>query len=213
MLAGQRQLGPGGNEVMLFPLDVMYITQGEAPAHGGTLCMDFVGWSPQTGQILLYPYYAPCSCTCVAKGNAGDWVVFTSDNPVWCADGVLRTVTWQQGHDNTPCNVGDHFDQGDLIGHTGTRGQVTGDHLHFNTVAGTYQGWDTTTYSQSQLVNSMHIYDCCYVNDTILYHDLDYPWVIYDGPGPGPSYVRRGRFPWVLYSRKLRGKHNYHKKR
>lgn len=212
MLAGQIQLDGAGHEVMLFPFDEMYITQGEAPAHGGTLCMDFVGWSSGTGQISNYPYYAPCSCTCVAKGNAGDWVVFTSDNPVLCADGVVRTVSWQQGHDDNPCNVGDHFNQGDLIGHTGTRGHVTGDHCHFNTVAGTYQGWDHT-HSESQLQNSIHIYDCCYVNDTILYRPLSYPWVTYDGPGPGPTYVRRDRFPWVLYARKLRNKRVYYKKR
>lgn len=212
MLAGQTWRASDGHEIMLFPFDEMYITQGEAPAHGGTLCMDFVGWSNMTGQINVYPYYAPCSCTCVAKGSEGDWVVFNSDDKVWCADGVLRYVAWQQGHDYTPCNVGDHFNQGDLIGHTGERGKARGDHCHYNTVDGHYDGWDSS-HSESQLKNSMHIYDCCYVNDTILYHPLSYPWKLYDGPAPTPTYVRKDRFPWVLYARKLRNKRVYHKKR
>ena len=204
MLAGQIQWDGQGHEVMLFPLDEMYITQGEAPSHGGTLCMDFVGWSTMTGQINLYPYYAPCSCRCVDKGANGDWVVFTSDNPVLCADGVVRTVTWQQGHDNTPCNVNDHFNQGDLIGHTGTRGQAHGDHLHFNTAAGTYvTPWDHT-HSESQLQNSIHIYDCCFVNDTIMYHDLGYPWVEYQGPPTPPPFIvtREKKFPWYIIAHK-----------
>lgn len=198
MYAGQRKIGPNNYEVMLFPLDVMYITQGETPAHGGTLCMDFVGYG-SSGQIPLYPYYAPCSCTCVAKGTQGDWVVFTSNNPVYIPQSNIPViVTWQQGHDNTPCNVGDTFTQGDLIGHTGTRGQVSGDHLHFNTVLGTYQGWDTTTYSESQLVNSIHIYDCCYVDDTDLIRPLSYPWVTYGETPPIPTIDKKKKFPWYI---------------
>ena len=206
MVAGETKVAPDGYEVMLFPLDVMYITQGEAPAHGGTLCMDFVGWSSSTGQIPLYPYYAPCTCTCVDKGSAGDWVVFTSDNPVYIPQSNIPViVTWQQGHDNTPCNVGDRFSQGQLIGHTGTRGQVSGDHLHFNTALGTYSGWDHT-HTESQLNNSIHIYNCCYVDDTDLVRPLSYNWVEYGNTPVPPIRYERGKFPWVLYANKLRYK-------
>ena len=199
MRAGQTLNDGQGHEVMLFPFDEMFITQGE---HGG-YCIDFVGWSPQSGQILKYPYYAPCSCSCVAKGTNGDWVVFNSDNPVLCADGVVRNVCWQQGHDDTPCNVGDHFNQGDLIGHTGTTGQVSGDHCHYNTAEGHYNGWANT-----QLKNSMHIYDCCYVNDTNLYAPLTYPWKTYDSPTPPvpPYSVKRKKFPWFILANRLRNR-------
>ena len=196
MLAGQTMFDRQGHEVMLFPLDEMFITQGEHADY----CIDFVGWSPQTGQIAKYPYYAPCSCTCVAKGRDGDWVAFDSDNPVLCADGVVRNVSWQQGHDDTPCNVGDHFNQGDLIGHTGTRGQASGDHLHFNTASEHY----TEPWS-GELNNSMHIYDCCYVNNTNLYAPLVYPWKTYKH-SPTPKFSRSNKFPWVLYAKKLRNK-------
>lgn len=198
MLAGQRKIASDGYEVMLFPFEVMYISQGIHNSY----CMDFIGWNATTNtRILKCPYYAPCSCHCVAKGRGGDWVAFNSDGPVHCADGQLHYVSWQQGHDDTPCNVGDRFTQGELIGHTGTTGKVTGDHLHFNVADEPYSApWS------GHLNNSVQIYDCCYVDDTILYRPLSYDWKIYGStpPGPGPIFGKRTKFPWVLYARKFR---------
>lgn len=52
------------------------------------------------------------------------------------------------------------------------------------------------------------MYDSLYVNDTtIVYDSHDYPWKTWTGPTPPtPTPTKRGKFPWVLYARKLREK-------
>ena len=211
MLAGQTLHTSNNKEVCLFPLEYMNISQGENGqySHQGTLNIDFVGWGAN-GRIYTCPYYAPVSCTCVAGGGADNWRVFTSTNPVYLADGTTNFITWVQMHDNTPPSVGDTFNQGDLIGHTGTAGNVTGDHVHFNFALGTYAGWETVSSGQTQLKNSIHMYDACFINDTVIINDEGYNWRIYTGPTPPtPTIFKKTKFPWVLYARKIRQKHNF----
>lgn len=204
MLAGQRKVASDGYEVMLFPMEVMYISQGIHQSY----CMDFIGWNANTNtRIYRCPLYAPCSCVCVARSSSGDWQVFNSTDKVHCADGVLRYVCFQIGHDNTPQTVGSTFTQGALIGHTGTNGQVSGDHLHFNTAGQHY----TSPWS-SYLNGSIQIYNCCYVDDTVLYRPMSYNWRTYgdtptppDPPHPPvPGHPRIRKYPWfTLTSKKL----------
>ena len=201
----QRLIARDGYEVMLFPLPYMYISQGEdgSTSHQGTLNMDFIGWGAN-GRIYNAPYYAPCSCKCVGTYDANNnGRIWTSLDKVHCADGVLRVVTFMTYHDNNPiASVGDIFTQGDLIGRTGTAGWVTGDHVHFNTATGTYQGFvNVPPDNHNQLKNSAHIYNICYVNNTILYRPLTYPWKTYNIT---PINIKKGKFPWTLYTRKLR---------
>ena len=208
MQAYQRLVASDGYEVMLFPLPYLYVTQGEngSFSHQGTLNIDFIGWG-NSGRIYNASMYAPCSCTCVYVGSgAENGRYFQSNNMVHCADGQLRYVTFLFYHDNNPiANLGDVFTQGDLIAHTGTAGYVTGDHTHFNTAYGTYQGLETVPpANQTQLKNSSHIYETCYVNDTIIVDGYGYNWIEYTGPTPPTPVIRRGKFPWVLYARKLR---------
>lgn len=205
MIAYQMVVAPDGYEVCMFPLEYMYITQGEDGqySHQGTLNIDFQGYGPN-GRILECPYYAPCSCECVAGGGVDNWRVFTSLDKVHLADGTLSKVTWVQMHDNNPPSVGSRFLMGSPIGNTGTAGNVTGDHVHLNFALGDYAGWHQVSSGQSELINSMHIYDACYVNDTVLVRDYDYPWRLYTGPTPTPVTGKRTKFPWVLYANKIR---------
>lgn len=207
MVAGQRLVANDGYEVMLFPLPYLYVTQGEngAYSHQGTLNIDFIGYGPN-GVITQAPYYAPCSCTCVATidvNNNGR--IWQSNREVHRADGTLGYVTFMTFHDDNPiANVGDVFTQGDLIGHTGTAGNVTGDHVHFNTAFGTYAGWENVPpANHGQLKNSSHIYETCFVNDTIIVDGYGYNWVNYTGPTP-PITRKKHHFPWVLYAEKFR---------
>ena len=171
MRAGERLVASDGYEVMLFPLEYMYISQGEGGSysHANTFNIDFLGWGAN-GRIYNCPYYAPCSCKCVntSFGQSSNSRVFTSLNKVHCPDGSLSYVTFNVMHDDNPiANLNDTFTQGDLIGHTGTTGQgVTGDHLHYNMCLGTYQGFYNVGTGHYQLIGSKHIYNLSYVNDT-----------------------------------------------
>lgn len=205
MVAGEKLVGSDGKEVMLFPLPYIYISQGENESfsHGGILAIDFLGWD-SNGRVYQAPIYAPCSCKCVATiDDYNKGRIFQSLDAVHTPNG-LQYVTFMWLHDNNPiANVGDTFTQGDLIGHTGTQGNVTGDHTHMNMAHGSFN--PNNYWKNGELVNSTHIYDICYVNDTVLVNDYNYNWQIYSG-GITPSKYRKGKFPWVLYSRRLRDK-------
>lgn len=211
MLAHQRMVASDGKEVMLFPLPYIYISQGEngSYSHQGTLNIDFLGWGAN-GRIYNAPMYAPCSCRCVATIDANNnGRIFQSLNEVHTPNG-LQYVTFMWFHDNNPiASVGDTFTQGDLIGHTGTAGNVTGDHTHMNMANGTYAGWENVPpQNQGQLKNSTHIYDICYVNDTVIVQGNGYNWQEYQG-GSTPTEKEKHKFPWVLYAKKLRNKSHF----
>lgn len=209
MRALERMIASDGYEVMLFPLPYMNISQGEGEAysHAGTYNIDFLGWGAN-GRIYQAPYYAPCSCRCVAAWSATDdnGRIYESLDKVHTPNG-LQYVTFLFFHDDNPLSIlGSTYRQGDLIGHTGTTSHVTGDHVHFNTANGTYAGYEhVPPDNQGQLVNSTHVYDICYVNDTILVNDYNYNWQTYNG-GITPSDRKKSNFKWVLYANKLRNK-------
>ena len=204
MVANERLVAQDGFEVLLFPLEYMNISQDEygSYSHSGILAIDFLGWDAN-GRVYNCPYYAPCSCTCIGS-SSGNGRVWQSNNRVHLADGSLDFVTWVQVHDNNPPLIGAVLQQGDLLGHTGTAGNVTGDHVHFNFAKGQYAGWDSSQ-SNRQLENSMHIYNACYVNDTIIINGENHPWLTWSQPSPGVT--GKSKFPWVLYARKLRNRY------
>lgn len=208
MYAGQTMVNNNNVEVLLFPIDVMYITQGEYGSLSHTLAMDFVGWN--NGQVYEYPYYAPCTLNCIAKNysNGQAYLIYQSVNEVLKADGTIGIITLCVMHDNNPpYNVGDTVKQGELLGHTGTSGYVTGDHTHFNLADGPYVGWTDLGNGFSELTNSMHLYDGFYVNDTNLVNDYGYDWKTYEGQiGPDEptedNTKKKHKYKIFLYKRK-----------
>lgn len=214
MLLNQRLIADDGYEVMLFPMGEMYISQGEHGSLSHELAMDFLGWG-SNGRIYTCPYYAPCSCHCVYNFGQ-DNATWVSDDMVHCADGSLQYVTFCFNHDASPPGVGATRTQGEIIGYTGTNtsGIPVGDHCHFNTANGTYAGYERILGVEIvayELKNSNHIYDICYVNDTVMVpdHTGDYNWKTYEGgvtpPEPSPDDKTKHKFPWFIYARALRG--------
>lgn len=200
-MRANQKLKQGNTEVCLFPLEYMYLTQGELNAggsHAGILAMDFQGYGAN-GRIYKCPLYAPVSAKVVVHQT--DYVVWESLENVLLADGTISKICWQVGHDDTPPALGTIVQQGDLMGHTGTTGQVTGDHTHLNFARGNYQGFERVSTGNSQLKNSIHLYNTCYINDTIIVVDGGYNWITY--VSPVINKYRKSNFKFYLFKRNL----------
>lgn len=208
MLAGQKLVAEDGKEVMLFPLSYMYMSQDEGGdlSHVGTYCMDFLGWGA-SGRIFACDYYAPCTCRLYSSTYGdGNMMIWESVDEVHLPDGTLSKVCWQVAHDNNPPyrTPGTIIEQGDLMGHTGTYGYVTGDHVHFNVARGSFAGGEYVPPNNNwQFKNSIHIYDACYVNDTVIVQGYGHKWQEFTG-GITPTGIKKHKFPWAVYFNRFR---------
>lgn len=205
MRPNQKLYNRNGYEVMLFPMEYMNISQGEGGSLSHNLAMDFLGWDSQ-GRVYNCPYYAPCSCQSLLSWGTTDNRTYQSLGVVDTPNG-LQTVTFCFNHDNNPPAVGLIFQQGDLIGHSGTAPNV-GDHMHFNTASGVYDGYVPVAGTQYyELKNSSHIYETCYVNDTTIVDGYFYNWLVFQGGSPTPpTPTEKHKFPWFIYARINRDK-------
>ena len=219
MRAGQRLVASDGYQVALFPLTCLYMSQDEGGnySHVGTYNVDFLGYR-NTGssyeRVYNAPIYAPCDCKCVYLENtygSGNLRVFQSIDKVHTPSG-LKYIHFYFAHDNNPVAtyVGQTFSQGDLIAHTGTYGNVTGDHTHTCMGEGQWVNWSTNITNRppqnhQDLTYRLHYWDAVYVNDTDILRGFGHDWVTYSG-GNLPFIRRKGLFPWVLFARKLREK-------
>lgn len=193
MKPGQRLKNSSGNEVILFPLEYMMVSQGP---HSGE-AWDFLGWG-NNGRIYNCPCYAPFSGSVVYTGNDHN-MIYWSDEKVQFVDGSIDYASILVAHDETNPVLGNKFNQGDLWYHTGNYGMSTGDHLHMELAKG-HVKWNA---SGTGLANAIYLPLGMYVNDTTIINDGGAQWVIFDGPIP-PIIRKKKRFPWVLYSRKIR---------
>ena len=205
MRAGQQLVNNDGVQVALFPMEYLDISQGEngSYSHQGTYNLDLLGW--QNGARKYHcPYYAPCDCRVVY--HASYYNVWQSLSEVITPSGK-KTISFVVMHDDNPPGLGTTKRQGEIIGYTGTNdpgGQLTGDHLHLNTSLKAYAGWhQVPPDNQWELINSSHVYDTLYINDTTIIHDYGYNWKTYQG-GITPSEYKKYKFKWVLYANKFR---------
>lgn len=195
--AGQTLVASDGHEVCLFPMDMLYITQLSGPSSLSHCCghpIDIVGNTSQ------YPLYAPFSCHLVWSWPDGNERSYTSDNPVWYATSngngwTLGYVTVCFTHQNNPPTK-TSFKQGEVIAHTGTSGNVTGDHCHLdqstlpnvgNVSFGVTCAYGNICYALKGSTDPTKIY---FINDTNIAQTLGLNFATYavgGGPGPEPS--------------------------
>lgn len=201
MIAGQTSRGANGYQNLLFPLPYMYISQGEGGSysHQGTLNIDFLGYGAN-GRIYQCPYYAPCDLKLTYKTSSG--YIYESIDKVNFVDGTLDYITLAVVHDDNHSRpIGLQVSQGDLLGHTGTYGNVTGDHVHMNVARGQGKRYYVNSYGNSTLQDSVHIYNAMGVNDTVIVVGYGYNWRSFSS---NFAFKYKNKFPWVLYARKLR---------
>ena len=190
-----------GSEVCLIPFDWVECTQISGPGQYSHCCGTASDWVGQSGS--RDPIYAPFSCSLIYSGTPanGNTRAYVSDAPVWTPSGLTRVVV-AFTHDDTP-PVATHFNQGDLIGHTGTAGYATGDHCHLDQAF-------STTYN---LINSGIVCaggsTCWYLQDgwdpTFVYYMSGNETIVntlgqifQTWPGSPPGQIKK----WLLMSKR-----------
>ena len=124
MLAGERSFGTNGKENFLFPLEIMWLTQGSYTAtysHNGCYAMDFQGaqYNSNNQVVRRYhcPYYAPFSCRLVARwGSSSPMVMWQSIDEVNFIDGTTGYATIGFCHDDNVMNFIDIINENKGLG-------------------------------------------------------------------------------------------------
>lgn len=185
MLPGQKSVGANGKENILFPLETLRVTQDSFGtfSHLGS-------WAVDTNRLagVKDNMYAPYSGTIVVVGSPtyAQFAIISSDL-VNHADGTVSKAAMLLVHsENMPAN-GTVFKQGDLMCQTGSGGQSSGVHLHFEVnKTGAYTLFQNAqgTYcltGQHDPANSI------FMNDTDLLNPGAHDWKIASGTTPTPQ--------------------------
>lgn len=217
MRAHQTLYDDNGYQVALFPLEELYISQGDT----GTYSHDFsryyatdcVGY--QNGsRVYRCPCYAPVDIELIWKDSTECCAMWKSVNKVHLSDGSLSYIGIIIYHDNdiqnnTYYSIGTIKTQGEEFCKTGTGGNVTGDHIHIEIGKGIpnlsqykYHFLSSTSCKRIRIFNALFINDT-----TIIQNWTGYNWKTYQGGSPQPTPTpKKYRFKWVLYANKLRNK-------
>ena len=223
MLPNQQLNDPNGNQVALFPLVGFSISQGwyENFSHDSSryYATDFVALDSNGNRELRAPCYAPVDIQLLWKDPVECCALWQSVNQVHFADDTLDYLGIIVYHDNdiangTYSNVGDIKRQGEVFNHTGTGGNVTGDHVHLETGKGQvnlsqyrYHFLDTT--SCKRIVPD----EALFVNDTRVTPYPRYTWKTYEGgvvppapPTPG-EHKNKWKKWYLLRNKKINFKY------
>ena len=204
MIANQRLVASDGYEVALFPLPYLYMTQDEGGnfTHLGTYNIDLIGYNPNANA----PVYAPCTMKVVQYATgfaAGNRVTFQSVDKVHLPNGALDYLTIGFAHDPHPpiTAMGAEVQQGALCYHTGSYGQVTGDHTHTCAGQGPFMGYRLRETGHWDLANRIHYWDAVFVNDTKIIQGYNHNWRQWEGgvePTPTQTATKKDKFPFVV---------------
>lgn len=220
MNPGQKMYDENGNQICLFPLQFLNISQWYGPDTLSHCCGCAVDYRTH-GEIT--PVYAPFDCHLVYNsGTTAHTLFYCSDRPVRTPSG-LHYVSIQLTHAHNPPYT-QNVKQGDIIYYSGNAGGWSmGIHLHMDQTFDKDARWmnynikcnyGNTCYGMPDPVPANDVF---YVNDTTIEDDKGHTFVIYEGPepptpptpptppGPGPS---GGQFKWWLAHKMLFNRRN-----
>jgi hypothetical protein len=201
MVAGERLVAADGKEVALFPCDAMYLTQGPHDV----LALDFGPRNTAGQRISPMNCYAPFSGTNVYTGNDHNCIL-ESDDVVHWPDGRLAKMRVLVAHSWNAPTLYQHFNQGDLWYTTGNYGFSSDEHLHMECALAAGSYWRSGGVG---LNNGVNMWECLFVNDTVILNSGGYNWRTYDGPTPPPpTEEKKHKFPWFMYARRFRERAN-----
>lgn len=225
MIANQKLKDSNGYQIALFPLSGFDVSQADngTYSHGGGeeyWATDYLGISSNGTRIYRCPCYAPVDLKCIFANKTECMAVWESLEKVHLANGMIDYLTITVYHDNDITTTGITYGtikrQGEVFNKTGTGGNVTGDHMHLETGYGKYsipgistsRGTANYKYHITDYTDPkrLHNYDALFINDTYPTTSPSYyVWKTFSG-GIVPTGGYEKKFPWVLYSRKLRNK-------
>ncbi len=148
----------------IMPLKKISVSQkaGGNYSHAGTKNVDF-----EISQNL----YAPFDCKVVNKSTsykAGNRIIIESTSKVNYSNGTYDYMTVMVCHDNNinDMSVGKSIKRGDVFYHTGTYGDVTGEHVHMCVAKGKYAGMVQRSTGKWELKNSILPSDAFYIDSS-----------------------------------------------
>lgn len=206
-----------GKQVALFPLQELYISQGDTGTYShdysryyATDCLGYINGN----RIYRCPCYAPCDIELIWKDRTECCAMWKSVNKVHLSNNTINYIGIIIYHDNDIENntyypIGTVKQMGEEFCKTGTGARVTGDHLHIEVGVGVpnlsqyrYHFLDNTSCKRIRIFNAL------YINDTtIIQNWTGYNWKTFSGGSPTPTPSgRKYRFKWVLYANKIRNR-------
>lgn len=183
MQPGKKYVAPDGYEYFMCPFTKMYISQGSNTwSHSGVMANDVTN-----GDGSKAPYYAPCTCRCIAVYPKSGQAVWVSTNKVHFANGTINYAVFVTAHDDSfNAYVGMTVPQGNQIGNMGVKGIGTGVHCHFQVGVGYPNTWgivkgyftlDGIRYPVYGFQKEPYDLDDCYfVNDTVILNGSGGNW-------------------------------------
>lgn len=175
MKPNTRYVDANGYEYFMCPFTKMYISQGSRQwSHSGVMAIDVTN-----GDGSKAPYYAPCTCRCIAVYPKSGQAVWVSTNKVHFANGSINYAVFVTAHDDSfNAYVGMTIPQGSQIANMGNKGVGTGTHAHFQVGVGYPNTWGIV--KGYFVLNGVRypvygfqyepydIDDCCFINDTTI---------------------------------------------